>query len=398
MPPYNGGMTETRLPQSTAPGEALSTHHLAAIFRREVPALCQEILEEVCRTIPDYGPLIHGPFRDPVQRAVESNVLTFVDHMVSPAKPSPGRDELCRTLGKLQVPFDTGLSRLESAFRIGVRVSWRRMLRVFRRHQVPSTTQSALVDLLFGYVDEMTDLARDGYLRAIAADSTAIDRRRRRLARALLSGPVAPRALAQLSERADWEVPAELTVVVADSGARPDTTLLAPGVLLDVSDLPTLVVPGGVTRDLVRNLRTTVGGARIAIGPTVGPEDAPASLRWASEALRLAATGSIPDTAVVRSGDHILQLWLSSEPVISEQLRRRHLAPFDQLTSTQRRRMLDTLGAWLTHRGDVARIAADLDLHPQTVRYRMRVLRDLVGPALDDPEWRLGTELTLRAM
>jgi hypothetical protein len=389
-------MAPTRQPQLSGPTDGLTTPQLAAVFRHEVPALCQEILDEVCRSIPDYAALIHGPYREPVQRAVESNVVTFVDHLVAPTKPSPRRDELCRTLGKLQVPFDTGLSRLEAAFRIGVRVAWRRMIRVFRRYQVPSLTQSALVDLLFGYVDEMTDLARDGYVRAMADDTSAVDRHRRRLARALLAGQVAPRALAQLAGRASWPVPAELTVVVLGVGSRPDAAALPGDALLDASDQPAVVVPGEVGRSLERSLLAAAGGVRIAIGPTVAPDDAAASLRWAVEALRLADAGTITAAAVVRSDDHILRLWLGSDPVIAERLRRRQLAPFDSLTPTQRRRMLATLQAWLTHRGDVALIAADLDLHPQTVRYRMRVLRQLVGASLDDPEWRLTTELTLR--
>ncbi|KAA1423179.1 helix-turn-helix domain-containing protein [Nocardioides antri] len=375
----------------------LPTTQLAALFRREIPSLCQEIIDEVCRSIPDYAPLIGGPYREPVQRAVESNVLTFVDHMVSPRKPSPLRDELCRSLGRLQLPFDTGLSRLEAAFRIGVRVAWRRMVRVFRRHRVPSTTQSALADLLFGYVEEMTALARDGYVRALTGDGAGIGRRRRHLARTLLGGHATPRAIAQLAEQASWRLPHELTVVVS-TDVPPEAALLDADVLLDPAAAHlALVVPGEITELREQMLRSALGAQRLAVGPTVAPYDAPSSLRWASEALRLATSGAIEGGPLVRSDDHLLRLWVASEPTLGERLRRRQLAPFDALTVTQRRRMLETLDAWLTHRGEVPRIAADLDVHPQTVRYRMRVLRDLVGPALDDPEWRLCTELTLRA-
>ena len=42
-------------------------------------------------------------------------------------------------------------------------------------------------------------------------------------------------------------------------------------------------------------------------------------------------------------------------------------------------------------------MAAALDVHPQTVRYRIRQLRDLFGDRLEDPEGRFELALALRA-
>jgi DNA-binding PucR family transcriptional regulator len=41
--------------------------------------------------------------------------------------------------------------------------------------------------------------------------------------------------------------------------------------------------------------------------------------------------------------------------------------------------------------------AAELFVHPQTVRYRLGRLRDLFGAALEDPDARFELELALRA-
>ena len=41
-------------------------------------------------------------------------------------------------------------------------------------------------------------------------------------------------------------------------------------------------------------------------------------------------------------------------------------------------------------------MAKSLQVHPQTVRYRMRGIDKDLGPLLDDPEWRLTTEMVLR--
>ncbi|MGZ6804912.1 MAG: helix-turn-helix domain-containing protein, partial [Nocardioidaceae bacterium] len=62
-----------------------------------------------------------------------------------------------------------------------------------------------------------------------------------------------------------------------------------------------------------------------------------------------------------------------------------------------RDRLAETLLAWLQHRGERQRVAADLHVHPQTVGYRLGQLRELFGEALDDPEGRFELELALRA-
>jgi DNA-binding PucR family transcriptional regulator len=69
----------------------------------------------------------------------------------------------------------------------------------------------------------------------------------------------------------------------------------------------------------------------------------------------------------------------------------------DGLTEKQRTRLLETLGAWLRTRGSAAEIAEQLNVHPQTVRYRMRQLEKTFGAQLDDPDERFALELVLRA-
>ena len=41
-------------------------------------------------------------------------------------------------------------------------------------------------------------------------------------------------------------------------------------------------------------------------------------------------------------------------------------------------------------------MAAELGVHPQTVRYRLKQLRDLFGTRLEDPEGRFELTLALR--
>ena len=55
-----------------------------------------------------------------------------------------------------------------------------------------------------------------------------------------------------------------------------------------------------------------------------------------------------------------------------------------------------TLRAWLDHQGEASRAAAELHVHPQTVRYRLARLRELLGGALDTPAGRFELALALR--
>ena len=73
------------------------------------------------------------------------------------------------------------------------------------------------------------------------------------------------------------------------------------------------------------------------------------------------------------------------------------LAPLDHLPDGPRARLTETLAAWLDRPGQVQAVAAALDVHPQTVRYRVRQLRDLFGTRLEDPEARFELALALRA-
>jgi hypothetical protein len=55
------------------------------------------------------------------------------------------------------------------------------------------------------------------------------------------------------------------------------------------------------------------------------------------------------------------------------------------------------LSAWLRAQGQVVPAARALHTHPQTIRYRMRRLRELFGTRLDDPDERLALQLALHS-
>jgi DNA-binding PucR family transcriptional regulator len=95
--------------------------------------------------------------------------------------------------------------------------------------------------------------------------------------------------------------------------------------------------------------------------------------------------------------EHLSDLLIGADPLLAGELAAHQLAPLDALAEGPRERLLATLGAWLDRPGQVQAVAAALDVHPQTVRYRVRQLRELFGDALEDPDRRFELSLALRA-
>jgi DNA-binding PucR family transcriptional regulator len=73
------------------------------------------------------------------------------------------------------------------------------------------------------------------------------------------------------------------------------------------------------------------------------------------------------------------------------------VAPWRSPTRTgERDRLTETLAAWLAHQRHTPAIAHELHVHPQTVRYRVAKLRQLLGDGMDTGQGRFELELALR--
>jgi DNA-binding PucR family transcriptional regulator len=120
-------------------------------------------------------------------------------------------------------------------------------------------------------------------------------------------------------------------------------------------------------------------------------------VRRATAAQRLAAAGRLPAaTGLIVADDHLADLLLAADPRVAADLAAARLAPLSELADGPRARLTETLAAWLDRPGQVQGIAVALGVHPQTVRYRVRQLRDLFGDRLEDPDARFELSLALR--
>ncbi|MBO2447983.1 helix-turn-helix domain-containing protein [Actinomadura barringtoniae] len=395
------------------------SRQLVPLFRPEIPAVAEEIFTAVRRAIPDYDTPLDRPRTQALRFSVEHAVLQFVTRMADPSPADDFHEDTYRRLGRYMADEGRGLDDLHTAYRIGTDVAWRRAVSVAARNGVPPDVVATFGDALFAFRDRLTALSREGHLNVRPGEARSgleRDAHRRLLLRALLRRPAAPPdEIARLEGPAQWKVPAEVTPVSLPPGriiTLPPGMAAARGtiasaawsldedVLADVAgEDPCLIVPGPVGEGRSRALGEALPGIPLALGTTMPVANAADSMRWARRTRDLVAAGVIeagPD-GVTRAGDHLFTLWLQADGALMRQLEERRLGRLNRVEGGLRRRLTETLSCWLRTRGTAERVGRDLDVHPQTVRYRLRLLRTAVGMELDDPEVRFSVEVALRA-
>ncbi|MFE9817597.1 helix-turn-helix domain-containing protein [Streptomyces sp. NBC_00236] len=372
----------------------------AAIMRPELPSLIKEIGVEVTRAYPEYARLLDGPNGQALRVGVEQSLASFVDLVAEPSTSTSLRDDMCRRFGRFEAYEGRSMEALQGAYRLGARVALRRAKKVGRSYSFSPALMLSFADALFAYVDELESLSREGFLEVQSQSGEQSEATRRRLLHLILAGRPVPRtAIAELCEQTGWPLPDQVTLVAARAPAGLDRVDADRDMLVDLSSpQPHLLIPGPLNEARRQMLERALIGTRVAIGPTVPTAQASDSIRWARRVLELIDSGAIDDAPLVLCENHLVTLWLLSDPALLDQLAQRELAPIAGITATRRDRLIETLRIWLDTRGTAAHMGALLDVHPQTVRYRMRNLETIFGEQLIDPESRFSTEAVLRAL
>jgi hypothetical protein len=372
---------------------------LAAVIRPEVPGLADEIIDEIRRAIPEYGPPLDGPFGRAQRAGVVRALMTFADVVEDPATPLDSYAQACREFGRAEARERRSLGLLTGAHRVGFRMAWQRAMEAGHFSQLPAETVSLVCDALFDYLDLLVEWCRDGYLEEKARLERSGESSRTRLLALILERPPVPRrAIDELAEAAGWTVPDEVTMVALTEGARWSPALPDGDLLASLEDpQPQLLVPGQIDRQRRATLEAAMDGRQAAVGLAVPLADAADSLRWARQALALAGTGIIDDGPVTMCEDHLLALWLLRDEALVDQVAGHKFTESLPDGGRQQQWFAETLETWLQTWGSTTKIAERLRIHPQTVRYRIHKLEAALGDQLDDPDARFAMGLILRA-
>ncbi len=290
------------------------------------------------------------------------------------------------------------LDALLSAYRTGARVVWRRMSALGAEEGLDPETLYLLAESIFAYIDMLSAESAEGHALEQSAVAGEAELQRRRLVRMLVREPAAdPAAIEALAAEAGWPLPRLLAVVAMAGEARALVAAhLPPDAITEtIGDLGYAVVPDpdGPGRRSEIERAVVQAGAKAGLGTTVEWPEARVSFARAVAALGL--PNGAPGLVVAR--DRAGDLLLRSDPRLADELATDRLAPLAELSAGARERLTVTLEAWLSEQGRLGQVAARLEIHPQTARYRLARLRELFGDALEDPDERFWLELALRA-
>jgi PucR C-terminal helix-turn-helix domain/GGDEF-like domain len=371
-----------------------------AAVRSAIDQLVQGIVAAVRAENATYAEVLGGPEGIGIRLGIEQAMKTFLDAVERGQRPAGDTGEVWRRLGEAEFQAGRSLDALRAAWRIGTRAAWRGAADLAAAAEVPAQTVIALAEAIFVYTDELGTDVVEGYLRMQSDEAGERERRRRRLAALLLDGEDHdPQAIEHAAELARWPVPRTLAVLALATetpGAIPRRLHLDALVGADGAGA-WLLLPDPEGPGRMAALSRAVGDVVAALGPTVAPRDAHRSLRWARMALDLVKRGELPSEAPTRTSRHLATMILLGDVELAATLARERLSALEHLPAAERERLLQTLAAWLAHQRHTPGIAADLHVHPQTVRYRIGKLRELLGDALDSADGRFELELALRA-
>jgi hypothetical protein len=380
----------------------------AAVLRPALPGLADEMIAAIAREVPDYARAMEGEFGQVLRLGVEVALNRFVDLL---ADPDPDAAESGRTyvdLGRGEFHAGRSLDALLAAYRVGARLAWRRFVEAGVAGGLSPDAIYALGEAIFAYIDELSAESAEGYAEEQTAAAGESERRRRRLVRLLAQEPPAGQeALRTAATAAGWTPPrggvAALVPATAGEEGQLDSIAarlarrLGEGAIgAEAFGAAIVFVPDPDAPGRRRRLEAATDGRATALGPTVEWPHASSSARRAIATQRLAAAGKLAGGGLVVAEDHLAALLLAADPRVAADLAAARLAPLADLPDGPRARLTETLAAWLDRPGQVQAVAAALEVHPQTVRYRVRQLRDLFGERLEDPDARFELALALR--
>lgn len=370
---------------------------LATPMRAALPALGDEVIAEIRDSVPEYAQPLEGRFGEAVRTGVGVALRRFVDDVERPGEDAEGWRAVYENLGRGEYRQGRTLEALLAAYRLGARVSWRRVADAATDAGATAPELAALAEAIFAYIDELSSLSAEGYSAERAESVGERQRQREELVRMLIEG-ASPEAVSATADEVGWALPGSAAVLVA-SDAAPGAlaTRLGHGVIAaglgDGEACAIVPDPDSPGRRAI--LAAAIGDRVAAIGPEAGPEDLGRSFARARRALEVAGDAGLGPGLIVAS-EHLPALILHGDPGLLSELADARLGPLENETELSRARLLETLRAWIDHPGRPTEVARAVHVHPQTARYRLRRLRELLGE-IDDPGARFELALALRA-
>jgi hypothetical protein len=377
---------------------------VAAAMRADLPSVAEATVAAIVVEVPSYADAFGGEMGRTIETAVQLALGGFLELATTTGGADAGTPigpalDGAYALGRGEARGGRSMDALLGAYRVGARVSWRHLSATAVASGLSVAQLARFAELVFAYIDQLSASSVAGHGDELATTGRVRQRHLERLANLMLTtAPV--RELTVLAERADWTPPRTLTaVILPETRVRGVLVSLDGRTLQSTEEVPdagegrelaVLLVPDAEGRSRPALLRT-LDSRDAVVGPSRPWSEVHASYDRAVRALRLGLTADGP--AALDTDERLADLVLHADSAALADLRARVLAPLADIGEGPREKLTETLRAWLLHHGRREQVAAELFVHPQTVRYRMQQLRELYGARLEDP--RTVLELTV---
>jgi PucR C-terminal helix-turn-helix domain len=387
------GGTSFRELAEMVPAEAIDA------LRPSLGGLIDEIVRAIAEDSAIYDQVLGAPAGLGIRLAIEQSVQGFLHRVEHPDAAAGEIFGVWHRLGEAEFRTGRSLESLQAAWRVGGRAAWRGAARLFEEVGIEPHTLAALAEAIFAYIDELSSQVVDGFASAQSDEVGERERHRQKLARLLVHPEERdPAAIEREARLAHWRMPGGIAALALSGDGR-DAIAAAMGAdtLTGVDALgPWLLIPDPDGPGRAERLRRASQGTLAALGPSVPPRAGARSLRLARTALRLAQAGALESRGLVSVSENLLAVLLLQDSELAQMFARQRLGKLVDLPPARRQSLLETLSSWLAHQRHVPTIAAELHVHPQTVRYRLGQLRELLGDDLEKPEARFELEVALR--
>ena len=365
-------------PSESGPASSEQRTVFAEIIGRIDPATAAtEVASAIRRDLPAYAALDEKLLTEHILRLARSSVISFI-RLVITGKLTDEDLEPIRASAVMRAKEGFPFQDIMRAYRIGVRVGWRLIAAEAAEEERPALTLGA--DLLMEYLDVISTAETQAYFEEAARLESDRARRASLLLEALcveespsaelrefaehLGFPLGraryrPFALAisgaTVSEHARHADDLRSHRILAVNHGREISGLVPEEIqALDVGDERNVIALGDPTPR--QELGLALGEVRALL---------PICLRlgWRGE---------------VRLDSLLPELLLARSPRIGERLRRLVLGPLEQARS-ERAQLLRTLETYVGRKLDRSATARELNVHPNTLDYRLGRIEELTG-------------------
>ncbi|HEY0890815.1 MAG TPA: helix-turn-helix domain-containing protein [Nocardioides sp.] len=299
--------------------------------------------------------------------------------------------------GRAQAESGASVVPVLQALQAAASVAWELLHRLARHEGLAGHVIADIGSAVSAYLRSLGQAVERGHYEVRRARTDA-----RAVLLAVLMGRHDERPVAELAERAGWDVPDHVVVLVAerrgaeawaDPGTGPHVLLRPEGDRLVAVCAPACAP---ATREALLALDRV---SLVAEAWPVPPTEARHGYRWARRALALARERQVvPVGRVVRCAEHRLDLWVNADQALAAATSAELLAPLLRETPANRRALAATLLRMLETRQSAPEIARQLGTHAQTIRHRRRKLEAMFEDRLTDPRHTMGFILALRTL